>query len=541
MKQLYVLLVVVLVVLYYHLGSWGLLETSESRYAEISKEMIVSRDFLHPQLLDVNHFHKPPLTYYITDLGYKIAGLNEFGARFFLPIAIMLQIILVYAITNFLFNDTTKALTSALIYFSMPLVLISSRNLTTDAYLNTFVLSSVFFWLKHKENNSWVYSILFYVMLGLIFEIKGPIGFIFVFTFILLFKIINKEKIKISLKDVLGIIIFIIIAFIWYVFLYIENPNILDYFLKDQIANRVLSKSFNRSKPFWYFLLNIPLVSLPWIFVIGIWLRNKVKSKSKITNAQKLLLLNILVPLVLFSTFKTKLILYLLPIFGFIAILVSDVISTSSIKFNKRLKTILVTYYALLCVTFAFLSFTFESFKISFYTLFITTLIGAVSIYFVAISNFITYKKNGLISFIIGCFLLINGTSFLELNQNQLNSAKEAILFLNQKVPNAQNIFVYNYMIASAQFYTNKNVILLDDGHDTAHRDLRFETDLTWKTHLLSLKKDADKERLKQLAKEDTAIISRVKNLPNEELLSIFNNNYEKKQFGAWMVYYSVK
>ena len=42
------------------LGSYGLAESSEARYAEISREMFLSGDYLNPQLLGIFHFHKPP-------------------------------------------------------------------------------------------------------------------------------------------------------------------------------------------------------------------------------------------------------------------------------------------------------------------------------------------------------------------------------------------------------------------------------------------------------------------------------------------------
>ena len=62
-----------------NLGSWGVTETSEARYAEISKEMLESGDFIHPTLMGIAHYHKPPLTYYITTVGYKIFGVSEYG------------------------------------------------------------------------------------------------------------------------------------------------------------------------------------------------------------------------------------------------------------------------------------------------------------------------------------------------------------------------------------------------------------------------------------------------------------------------------
>jgi len=68
---------------------------------------------------------------------------------------------------------------------------------------------------------------------------------------------------------------------------------------------------------------------------------------------------------------------------------------------------------------------------------------------------------------------------------------------------------------------------------------LRFETDLTWQTHLIELKSNGVESIIKNLANEPTAIICRVKNQPKEELLHIFEKDFNKKQFGNWMVYYN--
>jgi 4-amino-4-deoxy-L-arabinose transferase len=58
-------------------GIYPLSETSEARYAEISREMYLNGDFLHPKLLGIYHYHKPPITYWITAIGYSIFGVNK--------------------------------------------------------------------------------------------------------------------------------------------------------------------------------------------------------------------------------------------------------------------------------------------------------------------------------------------------------------------------------------------------------------------------------------------------------------------------------
>ena len=136
----YKILLLIFIVFNLGLGSFGLSESSEARYAEISREMVKTGDYLRPNLLGIDHYHKPPITYYITSLGYQIFGINEFGARFFLGVALLLQIYLVFRIGRILFKEEKIAIAGALIYFSFPIAIIAARNLTTDAYLTTFIL-----------------------------------------------------------------------------------------------------------------------------------------------------------------------------------------------------------------------------------------------------------------------------------------------------------------------------------------------------------------------------------------------------------------
>lgn len=83
-NRFYFILLVIFIFLNIGLGSWGLAETSEARYAEISREMALSGDYIHPTLLGIQHYHKPPGTYYITELDIKSLGLMNLGPVFFL-------------------------------------------------------------------------------------------------------------------------------------------------------------------------------------------------------------------------------------------------------------------------------------------------------------------------------------------------------------------------------------------------------------------------------------------------------------------------
>jgi len=531
------ILLISAIVLVSNSGKWGVIETSEARYAEISREMLVNNDYIHPKLLEINHYHKPPVTYYITVLGYKIFGVNAFGARFFLQIAILIQLILIYNITLLLFGDKKVSLAAVLIYFSLPLVLISSRNLTTDAFLNTFILTSVYLWLMYKVKSKPFLIYLFYLTLGIIFETKGPVGLIFPVIFIASHKIIFKEKIKMNWHHLLGFILFLLIAALWYLMLVASNPNILDYFINHQLKDRMINNSFNRSKPFSYYLVTVPLLALPWFIILLVQLKS---SFSKIVKERKMkfvLFATILTIIVLFSAFKTKLIFYVLPMFGFIAILsarmLSDISQKSLMVYNKILIVIGTLFLlSLLILDVVGIDYHFN-------VIHAILLCTAALIAWFLISKFQTgYLKTAALSYLFGGLLLLGGNGVLAENEDLLNSTKPAVDFIDNDLRDIKTIMVYNYLMPSVKFNSNKTVITLNNGHNTVERETQFETNLKWKDHLIDLKTENGRQRADSIMRKQSVLISRKRDSLPDYLDFLNHVPFQKKVFGKWAIYY---
>ncbi len=68
------------------LGGAGLYDLDEGVYAEISREMLVLRDWLTPHLDFIAYLEKPPLLFWLNSLSFKLLGQSEFSAR--LPTAL---------------------------------------------------------------------------------------------------------------------------------------------------------------------------------------------------------------------------------------------------------------------------------------------------------------------------------------------------------------------------------------------------------------------------------------------------------------------
>src|SRR5262245_53016857 len=76
------LAVFVLSSVFIELGSRGLVEPDEGRYAEIAREILATGDWLVPTLNGFAHLQKPPMTYWLTAASFKMFGLGEWAARF---------------------------------------------------------------------------------------------------------------------------------------------------------------------------------------------------------------------------------------------------------------------------------------------------------------------------------------------------------------------------------------------------------------------------------------------------------------------------
>ncbi|MEL7508120.1 MAG: glycosyltransferase family 39 protein [Cyanobacteria bacterium J06554_1] len=143
-RFLYLLLTVVLIVLLYNLHLWVITTGPEGVIADISRDMLARQNFMHPRLLGVNDFSQLPIPLWFTSLGMKLWGINTFGARFFIQISIIAQVVLTYRIARRLFGSLQIGLFAGLIYLSCPLVLACSRYLSADVFLATFELAVIY-------------------------------------------------------------------------------------------------------------------------------------------------------------------------------------------------------------------------------------------------------------------------------------------------------------------------------------------------------------------------------------------------------------
>jgi len=185
---------------------------------------------------------------------------------------------------------------------------------------------------------------------------KGPVVFLVPFSFILFYNQNENSRNQISMHHLFAFLMFVSIASSWFIYLSIQNSDFIDYFLHRQTIDRFTKNVFNRAEPFWYFLAYAPLVGLPWLLLLP-YLISKKKHIFKRKSVYIALAAGVIIPLVFFSISSSKRILYILPFYGLLAILITQLLSQISIKQIKVISRIIFIFTFLFLFAFSAMKF----------------------------------------------------------------------------------------------------------------------------------------------------------------------------------------
>lgn len=347
-------------IFFHNIWAYALMDVDESRYVSMSKDMFHTKDFLTLYLNKQFFFEKPPLYFWGECLSFAFWGrVTEFTARF--PVALdgMLCCFTVYFLGKRIISRG-YGVVSSLIFATSLEFLILAKFAILDIVVATCIGFSLCFGIftnfcqeKHKKYCWW----LFYIFSGLAVMAKGIPGFVIPFGsmfFISLYSKNFKEIFK-PLYFIPGIILFLLITLPWHIImLKMHDPLFFEeYIVKHHIERFIGGNELGREQPFYFYILTLLWGFFPWIFsVLAVFIRKIVKKDfvfKNVTNIQKFLVYNGIITLfvlVFFSASDTKLVTYILPIYGSLACL-GGYIWTRYIEKGEYSKIINITVYIL--------------------------------------------------------------------------------------------------------------------------------------------------------------------------------------------------
>src|SRR3984885_7493598 len=124
------------------LGRPALWEPDEGRYAEIAREMLVTRDYVTPRDNWVRYFEKPPLVYWTEALSLKLFGPNEWAVRLPAALSTVAEVAVTEALGEAMFGAAV-GLAAAMVLALSPLVFGFARFATLDPTLALLVSAAL--------------------------------------------------------------------------------------------------------------------------------------------------------------------------------------------------------------------------------------------------------------------------------------------------------------------------------------------------------------------------------------------------------------
>ena len=305
------------------LGSFGLLEPDEGRFAQIGREMAANGNYLVPHLNGIEQFYKPPLVYWLNAVGYRVLGVSEWTAR--LPSAFaFFGVIWLTGWMGWRLVGRAAGWSAALILASMMEPYALGRQITLDMTL-TFWITAALACLVQVATGSEARKsgLLFFFCMGLGFLAKGPMAWLVPGVAALFWTwAARHEGQRLGLPWTAGIVLTVAVSLSWFVTVCLKYPELWGYFVGYELRDRFASTTHGRAKPWWFFLPILALGAVPWTgFLPGLAVRAWSKFRhSEFTPPQWALGAAVLIPFLVVSASGSKLLTYILPIFSPLAL-----------------------------------------------------------------------------------------------------------------------------------------------------------------------------------------------------------------------------
>jgi len=309
------------------------LQIDETRYVTVAWEMWLTGDWLVPHLNGEAYHHKPPLLFWLINLGWGIFGINEWWPRIVPGLFSLANLGLTVYIARQLWPQHSNVTTFA------PLILLSCFLWSQFTSATMFDMVLAFFTLLGMVALIWAWQKgtkgawgLFGLAIGLGILTKGPVILLHLLPVALLASWWQRPAPAWTwyLGVLIGVVLGALIALLWAIPAALAGGREFQQAIFwGQTANRLIN-SFAHSHPWWWYLPFLPLILFPWLFWLPFWRGLAHLAKHFQESAVRFCLVWFGVVFAGFSFVSGKQLHYLLPILPAFALLTSYLLGKQS-------------------------------------------------------------------------------------------------------------------------------------------------------------------------------------------------------------------
>jgi 4-amino-4-deoxy-L-arabinose transferase-like glycosyltransferase len=302
----------------------------EGRYADITRWMVESGDWLTPRIDGIPFFHKPPLLHWLGGGLMEIFGIHVWVMRLVPVFAGMVMLLSVFwfvsrhaeaKISQTLARSSVLVLATSLLFYG------SSQYINHDLLVAAWISLTVFAFADYAIKGEKKSLFLGYFAAALALLSKGLIGVLIPGMILLPWLIFSGNWRRIpALLNPLGLILFFAIISPWLYLAEQKYPNFLHYFFVEQQFDRFGGKQFNNKQPWFFYVGCLAISFLPWLLLVGTEYSWKTAKTLLNKNIFGLLIWWTVSVTIFFSLPPSKLAGYILPVAPPLAIYIAMVL-----------------------------------------------------------------------------------------------------------------------------------------------------------------------------------------------------------------------
>ena len=332
-RTLFGLLLLAALLLVFEPGKVPLFEPDEGRYAEIPREMLVTRDFLTPRLNGVLYFEKPPLYYWSVAASLAILGPTEMAVRLPGKLAAVSMVLLAVAFARRRWGTRTGLLAGLILATSILLVALA-RIALIDPMLSAALAAATFAFASFAEGDAAgdarrsrraLYA--FHAASAAAILLKGLVGVVLPGGAIVLWTLVTGRWR--TLRRVFSpgpLLLFVALAVPWHVAMALRHPDFLQFYFVHEHFQRFATTEHRRTGPAVYFIPVLVAGFLPWTAFFGRFRESWpgfTRGAWRARSTEAFLWIWALLVFAFFSASKSKLIPYVLPIWPALSVLLA--------------------------------------------------------------------------------------------------------------------------------------------------------------------------------------------------------------------------